>query len=223
MLEKRTLAPRAKRLLLRRASGAHLQRAPRRVLGRWALCVWACGLWWAVAGVAKAEGPPKERLSIQLSGGIVGFPALPELNPGAAFGVSVGWRFLPLLAVEAGYLGSVLTEDGGPAGMQQAAFESGGYAALLASPLEWRVSPYALVGVGLSHRRIVGEEEVAALRPGTFVRLPLGIGAELRVRLFTIGVRGSYDFVFRSEAARSGAGPRIDDELFLTLRLGALF
>jgi len=175
------------------------------------------GCLWPAPGRAE---PPEQRLSIQLGVGLVGFPGMGDLNPGAAFGISAGWRVLPPLALELGYLGAIFTEEREGGGSREAAIENGGYLALIGAPFSWAISPYLLAGAGVSHRRLVGEEDSTVLRPGTFARLPLGAGADLRIRLFTLGVRGTYDFVFRS---LEKASPRLDDELMITLRLGAIF
>ncbi len=162
-------------------------------------------------------------ISVQLAGGLVIFPSAERLNTGAGFGLGIGWKPFRAVGFEVGYLGAAFTEERAEAGSNVVAVESGGYAAVLYVPFEWTLAPYVLGGAGLSHRRIVGEEAGRFIHPGTFARLPVGVGVELRLGLFTLGLRGTYDFVLRSSASRGGGSPRRDDEVLTTLRVGALF
>jgi len=192
------------------AGGVASGRLGARALGFAAAALIAC----ALPAPARALPP----VYVQLAGGLVFFPGDSPFDTGAAFGLTVGWRAMPTLALEAGYLGAVFTEEEPSA---VAAIEHGGYAAVVASPFEFVVSPYALAGVEVSHRRAAGEEKPAAIRPGTFVRLPLGVGVDGRLGLFTIGVRGIYDLSLRE--GREGGSGRAGDRVVVTLRLGAEF
>jgi len=164
-------------------------------------------------GTASALPP----IYAQLAGGVVLFPGDSSFDTGATFGVTFGLRTTRALAVEAGYVGAVFTSE--PSAV--AAIEHGGYLALVASPFDLVVSPYVLTGVEVSHRRAAGEEQIEEVRPGTFVRLPLGVGADGRLGLFTIGVRGVYDLSLRE--GRQGGPARAGDRIAITLRLGAEF
>ncbi|HWV39657.1 MAG TPA: hypothetical protein VN033_14405 [Vulgatibacter sp.] len=172
------------------------------------------GLW---AGGAPKDARAVPPVYAQLAGGLAIFPGDSRFDTGAAYGVSLGWRATPALAVEVGYLGAVFTTE--PSA--EAAIEHGGYAAAVVAPIDFVLSPYGLAGVELSHRRAAGEEEPDAVRPGTFVRLPLGLGVDGRLGLFTIGVRGTYDLSLRE--GREGGPAHAGDRVVVTLRFGAEF
>ncbi|WP_169788801.1 hypothetical protein [Vulgatibacter incomptus] len=199
------------------------RRVPCRGASRWTeggalprLVALAALMFVAVPSGARAARPDR-RILVQLAGGVIAFPSSKELNAGASFGLSVSWGPIPTIGLEAGYSGSVFTVEL-PTGANLAAVENGGYSAALVYPFDWPAAPYVLAGLGLTHRRLVGTEAADEIQPGTFFRVPLGIGSDLTLRYFTVGLRATYDFVFRD-----GTPGRTGDELAVTLRLGALF
>lgn len=170
-----------------------------------------------VPAVAHAQHP----IYAQLAGGLAIFPGESRFDTGAAFGVAAGWRGVRPLAIEAGYQGAVFTEAEQAGRAAIAVVEHGGYLALLGVPFDFEVAPYALVGVEVSHRRTAGEVQEPSVRPGTFVRLPLGAGADWRLGLFSLGLRGVYDLSLRER--REGGAGRAGDRIDVTLRIGASF
>ncbi|HEY0839450.1 MAG TPA: hypothetical protein VGD74_04640 [Vulgatibacter sp.] len=170
-----------------------------------------------VPATARAEHP----IYAQLAGGLAIFPGKSHLDTGASFGFAVGWNPRQELAIEAGYEGAVFTEAERAGREPAAAVEHGGYLAVLGIPFELEIAPYALAGVEVSHRRTTGEEPSSSIRPGTFVRLPLGAGADWRLGLFSLGLRGVYELSLR-EGREGGAG-RAGDRIDVTLRIGARF
>ena len=176
--------------------------------------------------VAAPTATPAQQgaVVVQLNGGVLAFPRAPEVSPGAAFGLNVGLEPLGPIGLELGYQGAAYTERAELPGEEDAvALENGGYAALKLAPLSGTVEPYLLAGVGLSHINAVdAPDEGRTLRDDTVAKVPVGVGLDLEMGLFAVGVRGAWSFLFENQNALTGRA-RGADQMSGTLHIGAAF
>lgn len=188
---------------------------------------------WAAAGALAALGllpvtaqakADDRGVEVQLNGGVVSFPGSVDVDTGAAYGVNVGLEPFSSFELELGYQGAAYAEDGFKNNSTIGAVENGGYAAAKISPLAGVVEPYLLGGIGVAHVNVTdGSEAGEYLQDDTIGKVPVGAGVDVQVDAFTVGVRGTYDFVFENENAFKGDSSRDSDQLFGTLHLGAQF
>jgi hypothetical protein len=161
---------------------------------------------------------------VQLNGGVLGFPRA-GVDPGAAYGVNVGLEPLGALKLELGYQGAAYTERAPvPEAQDVVALENGGYAALKLAPLGGTVEPYALAGLGLSHINAIDPpEDAGLLQDDTVAKVPVGLGVDLEMGIFAVGIRGAWSFLFANQNALRTDAPRGADQLSGTLHIGAAF
>ncbi|WP_373045131.1 hypothetical protein [Vulgatibacter sp.] len=172
----------------------------------------------------EAQARPAPNIEVQLFGGVVGFPGEAAVDPGAAYGVSVGLRPGSLLGVELGYQGGAYTESVPGEAERVAALENGAYGLLKLQPEAGPVEPYLFSGIGVARINAVDEPiEDGVLRDDTFAKVPVGGGVDIRVETFSVGVRGLYGFVFGNRDALQTDSARGGDQLLGTVHLGAQF
>lgn len=184
--------------------------------------------WWLAAivllGVPAAALAQAGGVVVQLYGGMIAFPGEADVNPGGAFGVNVDLEPVGPLQVELGYQGAAYTETSPVPGQQDiAALENGGYGAVKLSPVPGGVRPYALAGLGVSHINAVEPEPTGALQDDTVAKVPLGVGVDVDVGLFAMGVRGTWGLLFGNQDALQTESARGADQLSGTMHLGATF
>ena len=186
------------------------------------------GRWWLAApllclpGVTVAQSDGRG-VQVQVSGGVVAFPGA-DVGPGAAWGISAGLAPWEALEVELGYQGAAYTADALVPSQSTAALQNGGYGALKLAAGARSVRPYLLAGIGISHINAVDESiEGDAIQDDTIGKAPVGLGVDVRFDVFSLGLRGTYDFVFFNQFALQTGTARGADQLFGSLNLGATF
>ncbi len=169
-------------------------------------------------------------LEFQVGGGVVSFPNDVQVNNGGAYGALIGIEPWSGLGLELGYQGAVYGEEPLTRNVDVDvtqnvdAVENGGYAALKVSPfIAGFFEPYALGGVGVSHLNVTGAQAQGALQDDTFGKAPVGAGFDIHLGDFTIGARGTYNFIFNNQNAFQGDNPNDDDQLIGQANIGAQF
>lgn len=123
-----------------------------------------------------------------------------ELNPGFAYGATVGVRPTRLLGFEVNYNGALTDVAGvGPGGAASGAdiVRNGGQAAITLGLLPTRLQPYLLGGVGIQHYSVHGVSALYGFENDTSGYVPAGVGLRYNMgRLLTADVRVDYNFPF---------------------------
>ncbi|CAM3968901.1 porin family protein [Corallococcus sp. ZKHCc1 1396] len=189
-------------------------------------------------GAAAAQAPPDDAplrsRQVEWKGpyfllglGVEGYTGklAPNLEPGPAYGVTLGYRPNDFLGVEVGYSGgaSSLTVSESPSIGNPDIVRNGAQAALTLGFTSTRLQPFVLAGIGV---------ERYSVRMGNFFQFfddtggyaPVGGGLryQLSPRL-TAELRGSYSFLFGQDFARAqdlGAG---DGRYQGTLHIGGSY
>ncbi|AKQ70414.1 hypothetical protein A176_007326 [Myxococcus hansupus] len=226
-----------------------------KALGRGALCTAAL---WGGAALAQMDDRPYEEPDLrspeavavrdrdreqpradtgiyaQLGGGLEGYTGqlAPEVTPGFSYGVAVGYRPHPFVALELGYSGGLsdiddrvgLLEDtrGGPDIVRNA-----GQAVVVGNLTDTRLQPYVLAGIGVD-RYNVRNDARGALRgfsDDTSGYVPAGVGLRYQVgQLITADARVNYNFLFDQDFAPGGREPgALDGRYAAVLSLGGTY
>lgn len=171
---------------------------------------------------AGTRGP-----SVQAQGGVISYPgqAAADLSPGAAWGVLVGLKPLPIVELELGYQGAAYQTDERLAGAQENVIENGGQAILKAAPRVGLAEPYVFGGYQLSRFNVYERTNSSGVvEDDTLSKIPVGVGFDLHVaENVLVGARGQYNFLISQEAFTNFDGARSADQLGATLQLGARF
>ena len=182
---------------------------------RWGLCVAA--LWggatlaeedWTEPTVHRAEKKGADTGPyILLGGGTEGYTGqlAPELNPGFAYGATVGFKPTRGLGVELGYSGGLSDIDiFGPGGAADGAdiIRNGGQAAVTLGLTPTRLQPYLLGGIGIEYHNVRGLAPLAGFTDDTSGYVPAGVGLRYNMgKLLTADARVSYNMPFDQDFA----------------------
>ncbi|MCY1045394.1 hypothetical protein OV208_29025 [Corallococcus sp. bb12-1] len=195
------------------------------------------------AGSAQAASTELRRstntrgLSFMVGGGVEGYTdALrTQIDPGLAYGVTIGLKPTNVVGVELGYTGSISEFNSGGVLATNAngpdIVRNGVQGAVTIGLTATRLQPYVMGGVGVSRYN------VRAFAPGfqddTVGNVPVGGGLRLQLGSFTADARVNYNFLFDQGFAASLPASDVDlggDETFSkggryigTLNLGATF
>ena len=148
-----------------------------------------------------------------------------ELNPGFAYGATVGVRPTRLLGFELNYNGA-LTDVArvGPGGAANGAdiVRNGGQAAITLGLLPTRLQPYLLGGVGIQHYSVHGLTPAYGFVDDTSGYVPAGIGLRYNIgRLLTADARVDYNIPFAQDFGPSNTA--MDGRFQGLLQLGGTY
>lgn len=191
---------------------------------RWGVCLAA--LWggaalavedWKQPGrtVYRTPEPGADTgLYVLLGGGAEGYTGelAPALNPGLAYGATVGFKPSRILGVELNYNGGLSDIDiFGPGGAASGAdlVRNGGQAAVTLGLTPTRLQPYVMGGIGIENYNARGIAPVAGFVDDTHGYVPAGLGLRYNLgTLLTADARVSYNVPLSQDFAP------IDNDLF---------
>ncbi|MFP2913076.1 hypothetical protein ACLESD_50340 [Pyxidicoccus sp. 3LFB2] len=165
----------------------------------------ACALG-GTGALAQGEQADMRGLTFSAGGGVEGYSGglAPRLDPGAAYGATVGLKPSRVVGLELGYSGAVnsIDLDGAEdlAGNPQIVRNGGQAVATLgltASP----VQPYILGGLGLSRFNVRQGGEALGFSDDTVGSVPVGAGLRFYTGNFSADLRGNYNLLFDEEFA----------------------
>ena len=166
-------------------------------------------------------------LYVLLGGGAEGYTGAnaSELNPGFAYGATVGIRPTRMLGLELNYNGALNDVSRvGPGGASSGAdvVRNGGQAALTLGLTNTRLQPYILGGVGIQHYNVRGTSNLFGFEDDTSGYVPAGVGLRYNIgRLLTADARVDYNVPFAQDFAPSN-GMR-DGRYQALLQLGGTY
>ncbi|HYO53340.1 outer membrane beta-barrel protein [Archangium sp.] len=146
-------------------------------------------------------------LYVLLGGGTEGYTGelAPNLNPGFAYGATVGFKPSRSLGVELGYNGGLSDIDTfGPGGAANGAdiVRNGGQAAVTLGITPTKLQPYVLGGIGIEHFNVRGISPIAGFQDDTSGYVPAGVGLRYNIGpLITADARVSYNIPFEQDFA----------------------
>jgi len=164
-------------------------------------------------------------LTVMVGAGVEGYTGglAPEVNPGAALGVTAAIRPSKVLGIELAYSGAVNNLDMDVGGSGPDIVRNGGQAALTFGLAATPVQPYVLGGFGISRYNIRNGEELG-FSDDTNTNVPVGVGLRTHIGEFTADARVNYNFLFGEDFAPAA----VEDEAFTgrytgTINLGGTF
>ncbi|QRN98099.1 outer membrane beta-barrel protein [Archangium violaceum] len=146
-------------------------------------------------------------LYVLLGGGTDGYTGqlAPELNPGFAYGATVGVKPSKILGLELGYSGGLNDIDlAGPGGAADGAdiVRNGAQAAVTLGLTPTRLQPYVMGGIGIEHFNVRGAGQVFGFQDDTSGYVPAGVGLRYNIgRLLTADARVNYNIPFEQDFA----------------------
>lgn len=209
--------------------------------GKWIGLGGACALLAIPALAAAQQQPPSwydesdKGVEAQLQAGAQWFPGGANGTLGSAFtwGAIVGIEPWPMFGLELGYTGADYGNVG-QAGARASVLENGGYGGLKFSPRIGRFEPYLMGGWGVWRFEVQAEQTTNRenLTDDTFFKVPVALGLDFHFGAdetpeeraathLTLGVRGSYAFVFDNDFVPTT--PRGADQLAATGVVGVQF
>ncbi|MFZ5468267.1 MAG: hypothetical protein ACOZIN_02420 [Myxococcota bacterium] len=145
-------------------------------------------------------------LTVLAGGGVEGFTGsmASELEPGFAWGATVGIFPFSYLGAELAYTGAVhefdlKTNISGGAGGGADVVRNGGHAALNVGLTDQPVQPYALAGIGFESYEVLNP--ILGFQDDTVGYVPLGGGVRYRWKSFTADARFSFNVLFSNAFA----------------------
>lgn len=174
----------------------------------------------------RAAAESAKRIDVRALAGVQAYTgqAAGLVSPGASYGVAIGYDTSPLTEIELSYQGAAFATQSG-AVERHRIMENGGQAIVKIVPRLPRLEPYAFGGVALSRLDVLGGDG-GPVRDDTLVKLPVGLGLDLRVYAgdaadVLLGARGTWGFVLDDEAFQTSSA--LTNEGRLTIHLGAAF
>ncbi|WNG41089.1 hypothetical protein F0U61_50855 [Archangium violaceum] len=146
-------------------------------------------------------------LYVLLGGGTEGYTGsnAAALNPGFAYGATVGVKPSKLLGFELNYNGALNDVDlAGPGGAADGAdiVRQGGQAAITLGLTTTKLQPYVLGGVGIQNYNVRGASPVFGFVDDTSGYVPAGVGLRYNItRLITADARVDYNIPFAQDFA----------------------
>ena len=204
----------------------------------------AVALWGGVAGAQEDYSPRTETVEFDIrrdradtglyalvGGGAETYTGqlAPSVNPGFAYGATVGYRPSGFLGIEVGYSGGLADADPGDAGLSDGPdiIRNGGQAVVVGHITDTRLQPYVLTGLGIDTFNI--QDDVAGDNLGfnddTSGFVPAGVGVRYQVgKLITADARANYHFMFGQDFAPTTLEPGAGDgRLSVMLSLGGTY
>lgn len=147
-------------------------------------------------------------LSVMVGAGIEGYTGglAPEINPGAAVGVTAALRPSKTFGFELGYSGAVNNLDTDVLGSGPDIVRNGAQAAVTVGLTAAPVQPYLLGGFGMNWYNIRNGESLG-FRDDTNSKVPVGVGLRTHIGDFTADLRANYNFLLSDDFA-----PGIDND-----------
>jgi hypothetical protein len=166
-------------------------------------------------------------LTVMVGGGVEGYTGAlaPEINPGAAFGVTASLKPSKVLGLELGYSGAVNELDAAVGNADGPDLvRNGGQAALTLGLGAAPVQPYLLGGIGISDYNFRGAGATAAgFGDDTVGNVPVGAGLRTHIGNFTADLRANYNFLFDQDFAGVDDGFNENGSYAGTLNIGGTF
>ncbi|HZI16914.1 MAG TPA: hypothetical protein VE153_41490 [Myxococcus sp.] len=206
---------------------------------------------WTGAALAREDSPPRADrardvtvdtrtrenqadtgLYALVGGGAEGYTGqlAPAVNPGFAYGATVGYRPLPFVGVEVGYNGGLSDIDpGGDGGVADGAdvVRNAGQLNIVGNLTDTKLQPYVLTGLGVDHFNVRDDVEGGALgfNDDTSGYVPAGLGVRYQLGdLITADARAHYNFLFGQDFAPTTRDPALGDgRLSVMLSLGGTY
>ncbi|HEX8699548.1 MAG TPA: hypothetical protein VF815_11970 [Myxococcaceae bacterium] len=162
-------------------------------------------------------------LTVMLGGGVEGYTGAlaPQINPGAAYGVTAAIKPSKVFGLELGYSGAVNNLDAATGGTGPDLVRNGGQAALTFGLGAAPVQPYVLGGIGFSDYNI--RNEAAGFSDDLVGNVPVGAGLRTHIGDFTFDLRGNYNFLFDQDFAGVDDGLNENGRYSGTLNIGGTF
>jgi opacity protein-like surface antigen len=156
---------------------------------------------------ADEERGADKGLYVLLGGGTEGYTGelAPNLNPGFAYGATVGFKPTRGLGLELAYSGGLSDIDTfGPGGAAEGAdiIRNGGQAAVTVGITPTKLQPYLLGGIGIENHNVRGMAPLAGFEDDTSGYVPAGVGLRYNIgSLLTADARVSYNIPFAQDFA----------------------
>jgi hypothetical protein len=168
-------------------------------------------------------------LYVLLGGGTEGYTGgnASDLNPGFAYGATVGFKPFKMIGVELGYSGALNDVDiAGPGGTADGAdiVRNGGQAAVTLGLTPTRLQPYVMGGIGIQNHNVRGTAPVFGFTDDTSGYVPAGVGLRYNIgKLITADARVNYNVPFEQEFAPAGDNGFWDGRYQALLQLGGTY
>ncbi|MBZ4422880.1 outer membrane beta-barrel protein [Myxococcus sp. RHSTA-1-4] len=176
----------------------------------------ACALV-GTGALAQDKEADMRGITVSVGGGVEGYSGglAPRIDPGAAFGATVGIRPSRVLGLELGYSGAVNSLDldgaedllGNPDIVRNGAQAVATFG-ITATP----VQPYVLGGIGVSDYNVRQGGEALGYSDDTVGSVPLGAGLRFHSGDFSADFRANYNVLFDEEIAPESAVANVDPE-----------
>jgi hypothetical protein len=146
-------------------------------------------------------------LYVLLGGGTDGYTGAlgADVNPGFAYGATVGVKPSRILGLELGYSGGMNDIDiAGPGGAADGAdiMRNGAQAAVTVGLTTTRLQPYVMGGIGIERFNVRGASPVFGFQDDTSGYVPAGVGLRYNIgRLLTADARVDYNIPFEQDFA----------------------
>ena len=167
-------------------------------------------------------------LYVLLGGGAEGYTGdlSSELNPGFAYGATVGYRPTKILGLELNYNGGLSDIDTfGPGGAAEGAdlVRNAGQAAVTLGFTPTKLQPYVMGGIGIENYNARGLSPVAGYTDDTHGYVPAGVGLRYNLgTLLTADARVSYNVPLSQDFAPIDNG-LFDGRYQALLQLGGTY
>lgn len=142
-------------------------------------------------------------LYVFIGGGVEGYTGelAPTLNPGPAWGATVGFKPWQQLGLEAQYSGAANDLDAGygPGGARNGAdvIRNGGQVAAVVDLTRSALRPYAMAGIGLENFNVRGADTLGNFQDDTAGYVPAGVGVRYKLGpTISLDARVNYNFGF---------------------------
>jgi hypothetical protein len=154
----------------------------------------------------------------------------PSLNPGLAYGATLGFRPSGFVGFEVGYNGGLSDVDrGGGGGISSGpdVIRNGGQATIVGNFTDTRLQPYVLTGIGIDNFNVRDDVQGANLgfNDDTSGYVPAGLGVRYQVgKLITADARANYNILFGQDFVPTTLDPGAGDgRLSVMLSLGGTY
>ncbi len=179
--------------------------------------------------VYRAEDKGADKgLYVLLGGGTEGYTGgnAADLNPGFAYGATVGIKPWKMLGLELNYNGGLNDIDVAPGGVANGAdiVRQGGQAAVTLGLTSTKLQPYVLGGIGIQNHNVRGTGPALGYNDDTSGYVPAGVGLRYNIgKLITADARVNYNAPFEQEFAPAGDNGFWDGRYQALLQLGGTY
>ncbi len=139
-------------------------------------------------------------LTVTANGGVEGYTSslAPRINPGPAWGVTIGAMPTNIVGLELNYAGATNSVDDPAVGDANTRIvRNGGSANVRVNLLPTPLAPFVFAGAGINWATV--SNEAAGYRNDTFGSIPMGAGLDWRIGDFTAGARFTFNYLFDRE------------------------